>query len=143
MFKSVLIVEDLDEPRQWMEELVIKELSGVEAVHSAASLSEAYEHMAAHHFQLALVDWTLPDGVAEDFMNLESILTCGIGHPHWEAQVKGLIERHYAETGSRIAGRILADWEAEKRNFLQVCPKEMLVHLAHPLSDEAVKVPAE
>mgnify|MGYP006177330861 FL=1 len=72
MFKSVLIVEDLDEPRQWMEELVLKELSGVEAVHSAASLSEAYAHMAAHHFQLALVDWTLPDGVAEDFIRVLS-----------------------------------------------------------------------
>lgn len=72
MFKSVLIVEDLDEPRQWMEELVLKELSGVEAVHSAASLSEAYEHMAAHQFQLALVDWTLPDGVAEDFIRVLS-----------------------------------------------------------------------
>jgi DNA-binding NarL/FixJ family response regulator len=72
MFKSVLIVEDLDEPRQWMEELVLKELSGVEAVHCAASLSEAYEHMAAHQFQLALVDWTLPDGVAEDFIRVLS-----------------------------------------------------------------------
>jgi glutamate synthase (NADPH/NADH) large chain/glutamate synthase (ferredoxin) len=84
-----------------------------------------------------------PDGAAEDFMNLESILTCGIGHPHWEAQLRGLIERHHAETGSRIAERILSNWEAEKRNFLQVCPKEMLPHLAHPLSDEAAKVPAE
>jgi glutamate synthase (NADPH/NADH) large chain/glutamate synthase (ferredoxin) len=84
-----------------------------------------------------------PDGVAEDFMNLESILTCGIGHPHWEAQVKGLIERHHAETGSQIAGRILANWEAERGNFLQICPKEMLPHLAHPLSDEAARVPAE
>ena len=27
--------------------------------------------------------------------------------------------------------------------FLQVCPKEMLPHLAHPLSDEVAKVPAE
>jgi len=84
-----------------------------------------------------------PDGVAEDFMNLESILTCGIGHPHWESQLKGLIETHVAETGSRIGARILADWETEKRNFLQVCPKEMVSRLPHPLSDEAQKVPAE
>jgi len=28
-------------------------------------------------------------------------------------------------------------------NFLKVCPKEMLIHLPRPLSDEAVKVPAE
>ncbi|RID90050.1 glutamate synthase large subunit [Gemmobacter lutimaris] len=84
-----------------------------------------------------------PEGVAEDFMNLESLVTCAVSHPHWEAQVKGLVERHFAETGSQKAARILADWEAERANFLQVCPKEMLVHLPHPLSDEAAKVPAE
>ena len=33
--------------------------------------------------------------------------------------------------------------EAERANFLQVCPKEMVSRLPHPLSDEAVKVPAE
>ena len=39
--------------------------------------------------------------------------------------------------------RILADWAVERANFLQVCPKEMLPHLAHPLSDEAERMPAE
>jgi glutamate synthase (NADPH/NADH) large chain/glutamate synthase (ferredoxin) len=84
-----------------------------------------------------------PKGVAEDFMNEETIVTCTLGHPHWEAQVKSLIERHAAETASPIAKRILADWGVERGNFLQICPKEMLPHLAHSLSDEAVKHPAE
>ncbi len=84
-----------------------------------------------------------PTGVAEDFINLESLVTCGIGHAHWEAQLKGLIQRHLQETGSRKAERILANWETERANFLQVCPREMLIHLPHPLSDEAAKVPAE
>jgi glutamate synthase (NADPH/NADH) large chain/glutamate synthase (ferredoxin) len=84
-----------------------------------------------------------PEGVAEDYMNLESILTCGIGHPHWEAQLRGLIERHARETGSRKAAAILADWGRELRNFLQVCPKEMVARLPHPLSDEREAVPAE
>jgi glutamate synthase (NADPH/NADH) large chain len=84
-----------------------------------------------------------PNGVAEDFMNEETIVTCALGHSHWEAQVKGLILRHAAETQSPIALRILGDWATERGNFLQVCPKEMLPHLAHPLSDEAAKVPAE
>ncbi|ETD85306.1 glutamate synthase large subunit [Rhodobacter capsulatus] len=84
-----------------------------------------------------------PDNVAEDYMNLESLVTCGLGHPHWEAQLKGLIERHAAETGSVKAKAILSNWEAERKNFLQVCPKEMLVHLPHPLSDEPKAVPAE
>ncbi|WP_420342399.1 glutamate synthase large subunit [Paenirhodobacter sp.] len=84
-----------------------------------------------------------PDGVAEDYMNLESIVTAGIGHPHWEAQLKGLIERHAAETGSRRAQDILQNWETERANFLQVCPKEMLQHLPYPLSDEPQAMPAE
>jgi glutamate synthase (NADPH/NADH) large chain/glutamate synthase (ferredoxin) len=84
-----------------------------------------------------------PAGSAEDFVNMESLVTCGIGHAHWEAQLRGLIEAHAAETGSRVAQRILANWEAERANFLQVCPREMLPHLAHPLSDEPMKVPAE
>ena len=84
-----------------------------------------------------------PKGTAEDFINAESLVTCAVGHAHWEAQLKTLIEAHAAETGSQLAARILGNWEAERANFLQVCPKEMLIHLPHPLSDEAVKVPAE
>jgi len=84
-----------------------------------------------------------PEGTAEDHVNGETLLTCGLGHSHWEAQLKGLIERHYAETGSRKAGEILQNWASERGNFLQVCPKEMLVHLPHPLSDEREAIPAE
>ena len=84
-----------------------------------------------------------PDGVAEDFINLESLVTCGLGHAHWEHQLKTLIERHAAETYSRKAQDILQNWESEKANFLQVCPKEMLVHLPYPLTDEASAMPAE
>jgi glutamate synthase (NADPH/NADH) large chain/glutamate synthase (ferredoxin) len=84
-----------------------------------------------------------PSGVVEDFINPESLVTSAVSHPHWEAQLKTLIEAHAAETGSRHAQRILADWANERANFLQVCPKEMLAHLPHPLSDAAVKVPAE
>ena len=84
-----------------------------------------------------------PKGVAEDFTNPENILTCAVSHPHWEAQLRGLIERHVTETGSRHAERILASWTTERANFLQVCPKEMLAHLPHPLSEDAQKIPAE
>jgi glutamate synthase (NADPH) large chain len=84
-----------------------------------------------------------PNGVAEDHVNPESLLTCAVAHPAWEAQLKGLIAAHVAETGSRHGAAILANWAEERANFLQVCPKEMLPHLKHPLSDEVQKVPAE
>mgnify|MGYP000076511999 CR=1 FL=1 len=84
-----------------------------------------------------------PAGTAEDVMNLETLVTSAVGHPHWEAQLRGLVERHAAETGSVEARRILDHWADERRNFLQVCPREMLPHLSHPLSDEREAVPAE
>jgi glutamate synthase (NADPH/NADH) large chain len=49
---------------------------------------------------------------------------------------ESLIEAHLAETGSRRAEAILHHWEVERRHFLQVCPIEMLPHLAHPLGFE-------
>jgi glutamate synthase (NADPH/NADH) large chain/glutamate synthase (ferredoxin) len=84
-----------------------------------------------------------PEGVAEAYMNRDSIVTAAVSHPHWEAELKALIERHRAETGSEKAARILADWPAARAKFVQVCPKEMLAHLPHPLSEEAAAVPAE
>ncbi len=84
-----------------------------------------------------------PTGDAEDHINFESLLTCAVSHPHWEAQLKGLIAAHVAETGSRHGAEILANWDEEQVNFLQICPKEMLIHLPKPLSDEVQKVPAE
>ncbi|MFV0492056.1 MAG: glutamate synthase large subunit [Pseudorhodobacter sp.] len=84
-----------------------------------------------------------PEGEAEDMMNLESLVTCAVSHSHWEAQLKGLIERHAAETASILAQRIIDNWDEERVNFLQACPKEMLDKIPHPLSDEARQMPAE
>jgi len=84
-----------------------------------------------------------PEGKAEGVMNLETLVTCPVTVQHWEDQLKGLIERHVAETGSAKARDILQHWDVEKANFLQVCPKEMLVHIAHPLTQEGTAVPAE
>jgi len=84
-----------------------------------------------------------PDGTAEELMNLETLVTCAVTVPHWESELKGLIERHHAETGSIKAAEILRRWDVERANFIQICPKEMLVHLAHPLSDEPQAVAGE
>ncbi|HGG63903.1 MAG TPA: glutamate synthase large subunit, partial [Rhodobacteraceae bacterium] len=78
-----------------------------------------------------------PDGLAQELMNRETLVTCPVTIPHWEAELKGLIERHLAETGSRKARDILHHWDREKGKFLQVCPKEMLNNLPHPLGIEA------
>jgi len=84
-----------------------------------------------------------PEGVTASMMNDETVVTNGVNHPHWEAQLKGLVQAHVAETGSRKGEEILLHWEAEVRNFVQVCPKEMLDKLPAPLSEDVTAVPAE
>ncbi|GAA6209380.1 glutamate synthase large subunit [Cognatishimia sp. WU-CL00825] len=84
-----------------------------------------------------------PEGVSVPVMNMETLVTCPVTVAHWEDQLKGLIERHLAETGSQKAALILQHWDVEKTNFVQVCPKEMLNKLAHPLSEEPAAIPAE
>ena len=84
-----------------------------------------------------------PEGRAQGLMNHDSIVTCPVTVDHWEGQLRGLIERHVAETGSRKGAAILAEWDVARTRFVQVCPREMLVHLQHPLSLEAKAMPAE
>ncbi|NOC84736.1 glutamate synthase large subunit [Ruegeria sp. HKCCD6428] len=84
-----------------------------------------------------------PEGKAEALMNKETLVTCPVTVDHWVDQLKALITRHAEETYSRKAADILQHWDVEKGNFLQVCPKEMLNKLSHPLSEEVTAVPAE
>ncbi len=84
-----------------------------------------------------------PDGLADDLMNHETLVTCPVTVAHWQEQLKGLIERHAAETGSRKATDILHHWDREVANFVQICPIEMLKSIPHPLGIEDAAVPAE
>lgn len=86
-----------------------------------------------------------PEGLARDYINPETLVMCPVTQEHWEDQLKTLIERHLKETGSRRADDILSNWDREKGNFLQVCPKEMLSALPHPIQavQEPNAVPAE
>ncbi len=85
-----------------------------------------------------------PEGKSEVLMNLETLVVTKSLSPHWEAEMKGLIERHLAETGSARAADLLQHWDIERGHFLQVCPKEMVDKLAHPLDlDGARAIPAE
>jgi DNA-binding NarL/FixJ family response regulator len=65
---SALIVEDLDEPRQWLAEVLPRALPTLTRVDTAATLAEARAMMGRAHHDLALVDWSLPDGTARDLI---------------------------------------------------------------------------
>lgn len=66
--ERALIVEDLEEPRQWLAEVLPIALPGVRQVDLAANLAEARALMARHDYRFALVDWGLPDGTAESLI---------------------------------------------------------------------------
>ncbi len=82
-------------------------------------------------------------GDFERKINADSIVLNRIVSAHWDAVLRGLVEEHEAETGSKWAAELLLDWERARGNFWQVCPKEMLTRLAHPLSDARVLEAAE
>ncbi|MEP1522682.1 glutamate synthase large subunit [Ascidiaceihabitans sp.] len=84
-----------------------------------------------------------PDGKVAEMMNMETLVTCPVTVDHWKAQLETLLERHLEETGSRKAADIMQHWDLEQAHFVQVCPKEMLVHLPAPLSHEETAIPAE
>jgi glutamate synthase domain-containing protein 2/glutamate synthase domain-containing protein 3 len=77
------------------------------------------------------------EGRFPQMANPDTIVLCRIESAHWEAGLRRLIEEHVRQTGSPRARAILSHWEEELPRFWQVCPKEMLSRLEHPLSDMA------
>ncbi|AXI56447.1 glutamate synthase large subunit [Sulfitobacter sp. JL08] len=84
-----------------------------------------------------------PTGHSKTLMNMETVVTCPVTVPHWLKELEELVQRHAAETGSRKAIDLLQHWDLEIGNFMQICPKEMLVHLAAPLGLSDTAMPAE
>jgi glutamate synthase (NADPH/NADH) large chain len=84
-----------------------------------------------------------PEGLAHSMLNLETIVTCPVGMEPWEKDLKDLITQHTDQTGSPKAAEILRHWDLAVGNFIQICPKEMLVHLPHPLTNGPESMPAE
>lgn len=68
LFTRALIVEDLDEPREWLAEILPQALPVVRQVDTAATLLDARAQMRQHAYGLALVDWHLPDGTSEQLI---------------------------------------------------------------------------
>jgi glutamate synthase (NADPH) large chain len=83
------------------------------------------------------------DGQFERRANGESIVWQRLASAHWEEVLRGMIEQHAAATSSKWSAEILADWDLWQGRFWQICPKEMLSRLAHPLSDAAEVQAAE
>src|SRR3569832_30764 len=65
-FDCALIVEDLEESRLWLAEVLPQAMPSLRRVDTAASVAEARECMRRTRYPLALVDCGLPDGTGEE-----------------------------------------------------------------------------
>ncbi|WP_097063274.1 glutamate synthase large subunit [Sphingomonas guangdongensis] len=74
--------------------------------------------------------------------NGETIIWQRLASAHWEQVLRSLVEAHVAATDSKWARGLLEDWARARARFWQVCPKEMVSRLAHPLSDAAEEMVA-
>ena len=75
-----------------------------------------------------------PDRSFENYVNPNSVIWQIPETVHWKNYLKNLIDEHFHETQSKIAKKILENFEYEQNLFIQVCPKEMLNKLKNSLS---------
>ena len=70
----------------------------------------------------------------ENFANPSSIIWQKIETDYWKEYVYKKIKEFHQETESEIAKKLLTDFSVEIKKFVQVCPKEMLDKLEHPIT---------
>ena len=75
-----------------------------------------------------------PEHEFENYVNPNSVFWQTPETNYWISHLKSLINQHFKETGSKIAQKILMNFENDLKKFHQVCPKEMLDKLTNPLT---------
>jgi len=76
------------------------------------------------------------DGSFEHRVNADTVIWQRIQSRYWENICRDLVREHHSETQTRFSERLLADWTLEAGKFWQICPKEMVARIEHPLSDQ-------
>ena len=69
----------------------------------------------------------------EKKVNPETVVWQRLETEYWKNLLKNLVQKHFEETKSKIAEKIIIDYKNEINNFYQVCPKEMLDKLDNPI----------
>ena len=70
----------------------------------------------------------------EKKVNPETVIWQRLETEYWKNLLKNLVQKHFEETKSKIAEKIIIDYKNEINNFYQVCPKEMLDKLDNPIT---------
>ncbi len=77
-----------------------------------------------------------PDGRFHLRVNPDTLLWQPVSAGHWEAVLRGLVERHAEETNSRYARMLVHDWSRALPRFWQVVPKDYVKYLPVPLTED-------
>ena len=80
-----------------------------------------------------------PEHKFENYVNPQSVIWQEIETDYWKKYLKDLINQFNIETKSKIAQKILHNYDRELKNFIQVCPIEMLDKLDNPISLKELK----
>ena len=70
----------------------------------------------------------------EKKVNPESVVWQNVETEYWKSFLKELVLEHSNETMSEMSKKIINNYEEEIKNFIQVCPKEMIDKLEHPIT---------
>jgi len=70
----------------------------------------------------------------EKKINPDSVVWQSIETDYWSNFLMKLVKEHSEETGSEISKQIVNNFTEEVKNFVQVCPKEMLNKIKNPIS---------
>jgi glutamate synthase (NADPH) large chain len=70
----------------------------------------------------------------ENKVNQETVIYQHIETEYWIDLLKQLILEHSKETGSAVSKNIIINYDKELKNFIQVCPKEMIDKLKNPIT---------
>ncbi len=77
-----------------------------------------------------------PKNKFENYVNPSTVVWQEPETDYWKDYLLSYLKRHFKETKSLIAKKIINNFSSELNNFKQVCPTEMLDKLDHPITLE-------
>ena len=69
----------------------------------------------------------------EKKVNPDSVIWQNVETEYWVKFLRNLVLEHSKETGSLVSKKIISNFAEELKNFIQVCPREMINKLENPI----------
>ena len=72
----------------------------------------------------------------EKKVNPDSVIWQNVETKYWINFLRKLVLEHSIETGSELSKNLIDNFDEEIKNFVQVCPKEMIDKLENPITSK-------